>query len=156
MKLAEMILTAREKLGLSQAQVADILGVSPSAVTQWETGVSLPTPERAESIAACLNLSEADVLTTTYAERKQRKAQKASGPDAMIKPMVSSTPIPPPAPPGPAQAMPLLEIQASSGRVLMTEAGTILIELSDGDKPVLNLHMQKDQARRLGMALHNV
>lgn len=36
MKLSKAIKAAREKAGLSQAQLADKLGVSPSTVAGWE------------------------------------------------------------------------------------------------------------------------
>jgi transcriptional regulator with XRE-family HTH domain len=43
---AETIRIKREELGLSQAEVADRLGVGQQAVSQWEAGASLPRPSR--------------------------------------------------------------------------------------------------------------
>lgn len=35
----------RRRLGLSSAQLADLLGCSESAVTRWETGTRAPRPQ---------------------------------------------------------------------------------------------------------------
>ena len=43
---AETIRLRREALGLSQAEVAERLGVGQQAVSQWEAGQSLPRPGR--------------------------------------------------------------------------------------------------------------
>lgn len=40
MKLNEQIREHRKKLGLTQEQIADSLGVSTPAVNKWESGVS--------------------------------------------------------------------------------------------------------------------
>lgn len=157
MKFADMIRSARESLGLSQADVADIVGVKASAVTQWETGVSLPFAERSGAIADCLHLKEAEVLGTIYAERKQRRADKAAKPDSPAgKPVNKAPPTPLPEVLAHELARPLLELRASGGRVLLTEAGTIQIELSDATGTFANLYMEKDQARALGRVLQNV
>ena len=41
MKLNEKIIYCRKKAGLSQLDLADLLGVSRQSVSKWETGVSL-------------------------------------------------------------------------------------------------------------------
>ena len=40
MKLNEKIICCRKKAGLSQLDLADLLGVSRQSVSKWETGVS--------------------------------------------------------------------------------------------------------------------
>ncbi len=40
MTMAEQIIRARKKAGLTQEQVANYLGVSTPAVNKWEKGVS--------------------------------------------------------------------------------------------------------------------
>ena len=37
----------RELAGLSQAEVADLIGVTPAAISRWEAGERRPTGERA-------------------------------------------------------------------------------------------------------------
>lgn len=44
-------LSARKNSGLSQASVAERLGIAPAAVCQWETGKTMPDPRRLSQIA---------------------------------------------------------------------------------------------------------
>ena len=44
----------RKKKGLSQAQLAESLGVIQKAVSQWETGETLPTADKLPAIADAL------------------------------------------------------------------------------------------------------
>ncbi len=45
MEIRDLIRVARRKAGLSQAALADRLGINKSAVAQWETGDTKPTNE---------------------------------------------------------------------------------------------------------------
>lgn len=44
----------REKAGLTQAQLAKILGCSPPRISEWERGVRTPKPLTQEAIVAKL------------------------------------------------------------------------------------------------------
>ena len=44
----------REKAGLTQAQLAKILGCSPPRISEWERGVRTPKPLTQEGIVAKL------------------------------------------------------------------------------------------------------
>src|SRR2546427_2076040 len=46
----QMILTLRTSIGLTQAGLGDLLGVSRRAVAQWEAGSSYPTAERLKQL----------------------------------------------------------------------------------------------------------
>lgn len=51
------LLAAREKRGWTQQQLAEALGVSTQAVSQWETGKTFPrSPTRIRTIASALNV----------------------------------------------------------------------------------------------------
>ena len=52
----------REKRGMTQAQLADILSVSDKAVSKWETGAGYPDITLIEPIAAALRVSVAELL----------------------------------------------------------------------------------------------
>lgn len=52
----------REKSGLTQAQVADALGITRPAVTQWESGWSLPKMGHIEKLSALFGVSKAEIL----------------------------------------------------------------------------------------------
>jgi transcriptional regulator with XRE-family HTH domain len=56
-KLGERIKLAREKMGLTQAQLAKKLGVSPGAVGQWEIERGVPATERLGALADFLGVS---------------------------------------------------------------------------------------------------
>src|SRR3989442_2248883 len=46
----QMMLTLRTTIGLTQAGLGDLLGVSRRAVAQWEGGLSYPTAERLQQL----------------------------------------------------------------------------------------------------------
>ena len=47
----------REALGLTQAQLADRMGVTTTAVRKWETGQALPSADKLPALADLLNCS---------------------------------------------------------------------------------------------------
>ena len=47
-----MIKQLRTQIGMSQAQLADALGVSQSLITHWETGRRQPSPQLALKIVS--------------------------------------------------------------------------------------------------------
>jgi transcriptional regulator with XRE-family HTH domain len=51
----ERLLSARELLGLSQAGLAEKLGVDRGTVGDWERGVRLPSEERLTAVEALLS-----------------------------------------------------------------------------------------------------
>jgi transcriptional regulator with XRE-family HTH domain len=57
MDIAKIIREGREKLNLNQSQLADLVGVSPQAVQQWEAGATQPRGKRLNKIAQILKLS---------------------------------------------------------------------------------------------------
>jgi len=60
MKLSQKILQLRKKLGLSQEELAEKIGVSRQSISKWETGESIPELER------LIGLSEIFNVTTDY------------------------------------------------------------------------------------------
>jgi transcriptional regulator with XRE-family HTH domain len=56
-RLGERIKFAREKMGLTQAQVALTLGVSRNAIAQWETDRSAPATGRLDTLAKRLGVA---------------------------------------------------------------------------------------------------
>lgn len=53
----------REKKGLTQAELADMLGVSSKAVSKWETAKGLPDITLIEPIANALSVSVTELMT---------------------------------------------------------------------------------------------
>jgi transcriptional regulator with XRE-family HTH domain len=62
MNVAKIIREAREKLNLNQSQLAELVGVSPQAVQQWESGATQPRGKRLNKIAEVLKLPPALML----------------------------------------------------------------------------------------------
>ncbi|MDQ3186275.1 MAG: helix-turn-helix domain-containing protein [Pseudomonadota bacterium] len=59
MNIAKIIREGREKLDLNQSQLAELVGVSPQAVQQWESGATQPRGKRLNKIAEVLKLPAA-------------------------------------------------------------------------------------------------
>lgn len=57
MDLTTRILIARKDKKLSQQALADLIGVSRSALAQWETSMSSPSLENLRKMAKLLNVS---------------------------------------------------------------------------------------------------
>lgn len=54
---------ARERVDLTQQEVAEFLGVTAAAVSSWELGVYSPRPEMAKRLAAMLQITLDDIYT---------------------------------------------------------------------------------------------
>ena len=57
------IKTLREKKGITQAQLADILNVSSKAISKWETAKGLPDITLIESLADALGVSVVELMS---------------------------------------------------------------------------------------------
>jgi len=56
MEVAEQVRTARTRMKMSQRDLAKRLKVAPSAVAQWETGVTLPSIGRRVDLSRLLDI----------------------------------------------------------------------------------------------------
>jgi transcriptional regulator with XRE-family HTH domain len=56
-------LSARRKANLSQAAVAEKFGISAAAVSQWETGKTIPRGEKLREIAEMYGCTVDELLT---------------------------------------------------------------------------------------------
>lgn len=61
-------LSARKNAGLSQADVAEALGVSAAAVCQWETGKTVPDSRKLPRIAEVFGCTIDELLSDTTTE----------------------------------------------------------------------------------------
>jgi transcriptional regulator with XRE-family HTH domain len=66
-----MILEARTKRGLSQYELADMIGVRNVAVSTWERGKSNPSPENMVLLIEILEL-DPDEAASAYMEAWRR------------------------------------------------------------------------------------
>lgn len=70
--LGRRIAQKREQLGYTQAQLGAKFGLTDNAVTQWETGRTMPRPKRLERIALELDTSVEWLLTGGEADEVSR------------------------------------------------------------------------------------
>lgn len=80
MKLHERLTDLRKKRGLSQQEVADILGVSRQAVSKWESGQSAPSTENLVRLSGIYGVS-VDMLANS--EVPLREAERDRRPDRL-------------------------------------------------------------------------
>ena len=57
MTLGEKLKEARKKVGISQEQLSEKLGVSRSAVAKWETDNGIPDIDNLKTVSRLLNVS---------------------------------------------------------------------------------------------------
>jgi len=79
MNTAEIIKTARERAGLTQEDLAEKLEVSRQAVSKWELGASLPSPENLQRLVEVL-----DVEFPAGQEEEQPPAKNRWKPAALL------------------------------------------------------------------------
>lgn len=73
--LSEKIYTLRRKSGLSQEQLAEIIGVSRQAISKWEGGLSVPESEKLIAISDYFNVT-LDYLLKEDADCIQKTEQE--------------------------------------------------------------------------------
>ena len=59
----------RTRKGYTQKQIAEIMGVVPSCVTQWESGTRKPNLVMLKKLAGVLECTTDDLLKTITTER---------------------------------------------------------------------------------------
>jgi len=69
MKLAENIAAFRKNRGLTQAQLAEELNMTPAAVSKWETGAALPDLDTLIALANYFQVPMDDLLGRTLGEK---------------------------------------------------------------------------------------
>jgi transcriptional regulator with XRE-family HTH domain len=73
MDIAKIIREGREKLNLNQSELAELLGVTPQAVQQWESGATQPRGKRLNRIAQVLKLPSILMHFGISAETPEKK-----------------------------------------------------------------------------------
>jgi len=75
--LPETIRARRKELGLTLEEVAEIVGVTPGALSHVESGRRLPDPRNAVAIAQALQLDPDELLTALDEAHAERRADQA-------------------------------------------------------------------------------
>lgn len=72
-KIGRFISSCRKKKGLTQAQLAEYLGITNRAVSKWETGKSPPDPSIMLELCSLLNIDVNELLTGEIMELEKYK-----------------------------------------------------------------------------------
>lgn len=80
MKLAEKIYTHRKRMGFSQEELAERLGVTRQAVSKWEVGTSVPELETVVALARTFG------VTTDYLLSDEDPAPAQAAPESRPRP----------------------------------------------------------------------
>lgn len=62
----------RKKINLSQAELADMLGITNKAVSKWETGASKPTTQMLKKLSIIFNIPIEQLLCIKNSKSKKR------------------------------------------------------------------------------------
>ena len=72
----------RRNMGLSQNQLADMLGISGKAVSKWETGCAKPQLDTVKKLSSIFNVSVDELLSGASSEKQITKIVITGGPCA--------------------------------------------------------------------------
>ena len=67
------LVDARDNLGRSQTEIADLIGVEQVTVSSWERGSLMPRPKRLDAVAQAYGI-RADKLRSLYFDASTRAA----------------------------------------------------------------------------------
>jgi transcriptional regulator with XRE-family HTH domain len=82
MSLGKKLREARKKAGLTQRQLAEIIGAKHNSVSNWEKGLNSPNPETIGELCAVLNITPNDLLIGDALESLLRTKDGLSPEDA--------------------------------------------------------------------------
>ncbi len=84
-QLSEIIKTLRKRKGLTQKQLAELLGIKSQSLQQWESGRTTPSSKKFASLANALGVSVNDLINGTLPEEeKKSEVQKEEIPAGHI------------------------------------------------------------------------
>ena len=74
-KSGKLICEERKKLGLTQKELAEIIGVTDKAVSKWENGRGFPDISLLDPLSKALNISVTELI---HGEKTENNTLKAS------------------------------------------------------------------------------
>ena len=76
MEFSHKLKELRQGRGISQAELADAIHVSRSAVAKWENGLGMPNKESADMIANYFGISTEQLLSANEENSKRRMSEQ--------------------------------------------------------------------------------
>lgn len=84
LEFKDLIRRLRMERGLSQAELAERLGMAQRTVSSWETGDALPRPRVIRKLAQVLNYPEADLMIAANLARTAAEAKRIAESDRPV------------------------------------------------------------------------
>lgn len=84
LEFKDLIRRLRMERGLSQAELAERLGMAQRTVSSWETGDALPRPRVIRKLAQILNYPEADLMIAANLARTAAEAKRIAESDRPV------------------------------------------------------------------------
>ena len=81
-KFADLLSVKRKAKGLTQDQLADLVGVSHQAVSKWERAEALPEISKIGDIALAIDTSTDELINSLYDTPIKAPIEKGSADDA--------------------------------------------------------------------------
>jgi transcriptional regulator with XRE-family HTH domain len=78
-QLGDAVRRIRLRAGRSQGELAHLLGVSQSIVSEWEAGYRIPSKEALADLARSANQQDTDILNRASEKARRRRARAATG-----------------------------------------------------------------------------
>ena len=91
--LSEKLKLLRKKKDLTQEQLADYMGVSPQAVSRWETGVTSPDISALPMLSDLFEITVDELLGVNEAEKQKEIAAIITEAENQINRMITEGPI---------------------------------------------------------------
>lgn len=70
-KFGKRVRELRKNVGLTQEQMAEIIGIEPPNISKMENGMHFPQPEKIEKIAKALNVNIFDLFEFEHLQKKE-------------------------------------------------------------------------------------
>lgn len=72
---SQRLLARRNRLGITQQDLARISGISPTAISAWERGLNVPTGRLLEKLASALNVSAGWLMGGPHSEESTQAVE---------------------------------------------------------------------------------
>lgn len=71
LKFGKRVRELRKSAGLTQEQMAEIIGIEPPNISKMESGMHFPQPDKIERIALALNVEISDLFEFEHIQKRQ-------------------------------------------------------------------------------------
>ena len=151
-KYNEALTIEREKAGLSKREVAELVDVGPTSITNWETGNTVPIVEHWTKLVSLFP----ELKFWAPPSREMQKPGRETGawtgingaqPVARPAPPPPFLPVPPPPPPKPTSEPTLVDV-ATSYAIARVKETAAKAEVAKFEERLIMMELQRDEAKK--------